>query len=154
MPPGESPRTPAQVLRLLNERIRAEQLPVDVRLAVQWIFLRRRGFEISAFGDARQRDRRLGKWIVELEASHLLDAVARLLPAIGRGPLALAKFSNIFNVPHHSAIIVAYCLEGDTAVRAALEALGWQARFKLNRETFAPRDEVGPARRRRDTSKE
>jgi hypothetical protein len=146
--PDEVRLTPAQVLRGLNERIRAQAWPIEVRLDIHWIFLRQRTFELSSFGDAPLRDRLLGKWIVDVEGEPILDAVARILPIIGSGTIRLAKFSNVFNFPRAKRVIVAYCLDQDSSVRAALEALGWRPRFKLNRETFA---ELAKAARKQDT---
>jgi len=146
--PDEARLTPALALHVLNEQIGANGWPIEVRLAVQWIFLRQKSFELSAFGDAPKRDRLLGKWIVDVEVEPVLGAVARVLPVVGSGTIRLAKFSNVFNVPRAKPIIVAYCLDRDDAVRAALEALGWHPRFKFNRETFA---EFRATARKQDT---
>jgi hypothetical protein len=135
--PEEVRLTPAEVLRALNERIGAQAWPVEVRLDIHWVFLREKSFELGAFGDAPRRDRLLGKWIVDVEGEPILDAVARVLPVIASGTIRLAKFSNVFNFPRAKRVIVAYCLDRDGSVRAALEALGWHPRFKFNRETFA-----------------
>lgn len=134
---------------MLNEQIRVHGWPIEVRLAVHWVYLRHEGFELSFFGDAACRERHLGKWIVGLEVGPILDAAARILPLIGSGTIRLAKFSNVFNVPRAKPIIVAYCLDRDSSVRAALEALGWHPRFKFNRETFA---EHAAAAKKQDTT--
>ena len=147
--PDEARLTPAQVLRTLNEQICAQGWPIEVRLDMHWVFLRQKSFELAAFGDAPRRDRLLGKWIVDVEGEPILDAVARVLPVIASGPIRLAKFSNVFNFPRAKRVIVAYCLDRDSSVRAALEALGWRPRFKFNRETFA---ELAEAARKQDTT--
>ncbi len=147
-PPAEARLTPAQALGWLHEQILAAGWPIEVRIDVHWVFLREKGFEIGAFGDVSRRERSLGKWIVELDPGHLLAAVARLLPIIGSGTIRLAKFSNVFNLPQPHPVLVVYCLDEDSAVREALEALGWRPRFKLNRATFAERAGVGDGRER------
>lgn len=141
--PGEARLTPAQAVGWLHEQIRAAGWPIEVRIDVHWIFLREKGFTIAVFGDVSRRERSLGKWIVELEPGHILEAAAKVLPSIGHGTIHLAKLSNVFNIPRPKPVLVAYCLDRDSAVREALEALGWRPRFKLNRETSAERSGAG-----------
>ncbi|MCU0292439.1 MAG: hypothetical protein MUF10_10710 [Thermoanaerobaculaceae bacterium] len=143
MAPGEARFTPAQAVGWLHEQIRAAGWPIEVRIDVHWIFLRERGFKIAAFGDVSRRERSLGKWIVDLEPGHILEAAAKVLPSIGHGTIQLAKLSNVFNIPRPRPVLVAYCLDRDGAVREALEALGWHPRFKLNRETSTGRSGAG-----------
>ncbi len=146
MSPNPGPAvSPARAARVLRARAAEAGLVVEVAVDLAWIYLRRPGFRLGDCWTQAERERSLGKWIAELPRERLLDEAARLLPAVHAGTVRLAKMTNIFNQPAREPLVAAYCLDRDPVVLAAMRALGWEPRFKLNRETFAgrPRGRAG-----------
>jgi hypothetical protein len=129
--------TPAEVQGQLLRAIREGGFRVEVVLDFTWIFVRAPGHSARDFEDAPARDRMLGKWIVESAVDRLVTDAIRLLPFVDAGTVKMFKLTNVWNFPQRPPEIVAYCVDRDPAVEAALTSLGWRSRWKYNHETHA-----------------
>ena len=127
----------ANIFRDLREIIRDQKLDVELHCDVKWVFMRKPGFRLTEFGDVRTRGRRLGKWILQCPGEELVSRARQLLTLVHRQQVKLAKVTNIGRQAEPAGLVAVYCLDRDPEVLAALQALGWNPRWKYNYETFA-----------------